>query len=190
MRNRRNRWLGLPAVAASVVYLASDGIELLAGGFSPLALWLSYGAFVVMPYAMLALHASASETLKPGLRAVSLVGAVLYGGSFIAYSATTLLAVLRNADNYGELASGLGPWYQITGGVMILGGVLFAAGVIAGRATPSWCGWLLLLGGLASAGIGLGGIDPNWQIAANTLRSVAIGAMGLWVLLGLSSAGR
>ena len=62
---------------------------MISGGFSPLQLSLNYLGFLPMPVLLVGLYA----VQRPGITRVGLLGALLYGGTFVYFAHTTLYAL-------------------------------------------------------------------------------------------------
>ena len=114
----------------------------------------------------------------------SLLGAALYGYSYVYFAATALLAWSHGAEDYAVLVRDLGTIYTAFGVVMVFGGTLF--GIAAWRAAvfPCWAAGLLVAGSLLTLAAGLGGLPALLNVGGNVLRSLGLLGLGLAVLRG------
>ncbi len=170
--------VSLIALASSLAYIGSDVAELLYRGFSPTQLYVTYAAFVVVPFFVLGFHA----LQRPRSGWLSLIGAVCYGASFIFYAATAIHALVDRTPDYASLAHDLGALYTFHGGLLVVGSVLFGAAVIRAAVVPRWTGIALIVGGLLSLVLYLLRLPDILQIASSTIRNVAFIGMAVAAL--------
>ena len=104
-------------LASSGLYVASEAMELAAGGFSRPQLCLTYVAFALVPFAALGLHALQHAVADW----TSLVGAAAYGLAYVFYAGTALYALAAGTDDYAALVRALGGIYVVHGVLMIAG---------------------------------------------------------------------
>jgi hypothetical protein len=176
--------VGIAAIAGPILHSATDVVEILQGGFSPALLWANYVAFLPMPWLLLGIYAV--HPLRPAV--VGLVGAVLYGVAFTYFAHTTLVALAGDIPTYADLWSTLGPAYTVHGGLMVVGGLLFAGA--AGRT-----GWLpraalaLFAGGIVvNLGFALVPLPEILQTLGTALRNAGLVVMGFKVLASARKA--
>lgn len=172
--------IGITALVSSTLYLATDAWEIASGQFSLVQLWLTYVAFVAVPFVVLGLHAVQS----PRAGAASLTGAVAYGVAFVFYAGTALYAVVSGTGDYATLVRQLGLAYPVHGVLTIGGAVLLGCGVVRARVFPRWTGILLAAGAVLALFFFVAGAPPVAQIAGNTLRNVAFVGMAVATLRG------
>ena len=170
--------IGFATVIAPTLYTISDLLEVTGGGFSANQLWLNYVAFIPIPFFIIGLYAIQS----PRAGWMSLIGAIAYGISFIFFTGTTLYALILKTENYSILIEELGSIYAFHGGLMVVGGLLFGAGVIQARVLPQWTGWLLILGVGLNLFLYLLGLPDLTQILGSTMRNIAFIGMGIAIL--------
>jgi hypothetical protein len=116
--------VGIAAIVAPLVHSITDLMEWQQHGFSRAQLLLNYLAF--LPMAWLLLGFCAVLRPRPGWSA--LAGAVLYGAAFSYFTFTTVFALVEAVPDYEALWGRLGVTYTIHGGLMVVGGLLFAYG--------------------------------------------------------------
>ena len=162
------------AIVAPSLHIVSDLMEL-AQGFSATQLVLNYLAFVAMPFIVMGLHVIQA----PRGGALSLVGALSYGASFIYFAGTTTYALVRKTPDYDSLLAELGPLYTIHGALMVAGGVMFGVSVVRTRVLPAWTGVTLVLGVIVNLLLVLGAFPPIAQIGGSLIRNVALVGMGV-----------
>lgn len=178
--------VGLTALASSLASVGSDVAELLSGGFSPAQLYVTYAAFVAVPFFMLGLHA----LQRPSSGWLSLTGAACYGAAFIFYAATAIHALVERTPDYASLVHELGALYTVHGGLLVVGSVLFGAAVIRAAAWPRWTGAALIVGGALSLLLYLLRLPEVLQIVSSTVRNVAFIGMALAALRRENPRGR
>jgi hypothetical protein len=174
------RLIGAVAVLAPGLHVASDVLEWLAHGFTPLQLWLSYLAFVAMPAVFLGLYAAQ----RPQIELFGLVGAIVYGAAFIYFAHTALYALAERIATYAALWARLGALYTLHGGLMILGGLLFGGASLRARRLPRWTVLAFLSGIALNLILGLLPTPDILQTAGSTLRNAGIMGMGYTLLAG------
>ncbi len=167
-------------MVAPGLHLVSDVMEWVGGGFSPAQLWVNYLAFVLMPFLMVGLYAVQRPRAGWGV----LWGALLYGAAFVYFSFTTLYAVSEHVPDYAGLLHALGTLYTVHGGLMIVGGVLFAvtswqAGVLPRPAVLAFSAGVLL--NLVFSFLPVPEVS---QTIGSTVRNVGLMGMGAWLLTG------
>ena len=180
--------VGVAAIAAPALHLATDLLEWRQGGFSDLQLWLNYAAFLPMPWLLLGLYA----VQEPRPHPVALAGALLYGAAFTYFAFTTLYALAEGVPDYATLWQRTGVAYTVHGGLMILGGFLFGVAVLRAGRLPR-AAVLLFIAGLAlNLLFALIPVPEIAQIAGSTLRNLGLIGMGLAIVGNLRqvSAGK
>ena len=170
--------IGFATIIASILYILSDVLEILGGGFSASQLWINYVAFLPIPFLMIGLYAFQ----RPNSGWMSLTGAIAYGTSFIFFAGTTLYALVSKTADYSTLLEELGSIYTFFGGLMVAGGILFGMAVITARVLPRWTGWLLILGVSLNLLFSLLAFPDLSHIFASMVRNIAFVGMGLAIL--------
>jgi hypothetical protein len=170
--------IGAAAIVAPGLHLLSDVMEWVGGGFSPAQLWVNYIAFILMPFLMVGLYAVQRPQASWGV----LWGALLYGAAFVYFSFTTLYALSEHIADYATLWQKLGPLYTIHGGLMVVGGALFAvtslrAGVLSRAAVLAF-----LTGVLLNLLFSLLPVPEVWQTIGSTVRNAGLMGMGAVLL--------
>jgi hypothetical protein len=134
--------IGCSALAFSALYLVSDVIEAIQGGFSQGQLWLTFGAEAAIPVFVMALYAFQ----RPRIGRLGLIGSVAYAYSFVFFTGTVIYALVHETRTYDELAGDLQPWMTIHGAIMVIAGLAFGAAVIRARILPRWTALALMAG--------------------------------------------
>jgi len=177
--------VGVAAVASSALYIVSDLLELAFGGFSRGQLWVTYVAFLAIPFVVIGLHA----VQAPRAGWLSLAGALGYGASFVFFAGTVVYALARGTSDYGAMVGELGAMYKAHGVLMIVGGLLFGVGVARARVLPRWTGMLLAVGAILNLVIGILSLPELSAVGASMLRNVAFIGMGIAVMDPAARAG-
>ena len=166
------------AVLAPGVHLVSDVMEWASGGFSRIQLLINYMGFLPMPFLMLGLYA----VQRPKIGWVGLLGAILYGASFIYFAHTTLYALEASIPNYELLWQRLGGVYTFHGGLMVMGGLLFGFAVIKARVLWQGGGILFIVGIVINLGLALVSLPEILQTAGSTIRNLGLMGMGVGLI--------
>jgi hypothetical protein len=172
--------IGTAAIVAPGLHLLSDVMEWVGGGFSPPQLWVNDLAFVMMPFLMVGLYAVQRPRAGLGV----LWGALLYGAAFVYFSFTTLYAVSEHVADYAALLHELGTLYTVHGGLMILGGVLFAVTSWQAGVLPRAAVLAFLAGVLLNLVFSLLPVPEVSQTIGSTVRNVGLIGMGASLLTG------
>jgi hypothetical protein len=170
------RLTGLAALVFSVVYFASDVVELADGGFSPAQLALTYAGEATIPLFVLGLYAAQ----RPRIGTLGLAGAVLYAYTFVFFTATVVYALLERTVDFDALQDRFGAWMTVHSVLMIVAGIMFGAAVIRAGVFPRWTGWALIAGVVLIAVAAA--LPAAAQTAAAGVRDLAFAGMG-WSLL-------
>ena len=170
--------VGLAAIVAPALHLATDLMEWRQDGFSGLQLWLNYAAFLPMPWLLLGLYA----VHEPRPHAIALAGALLYGAAFTYFAFTTLYALAEGIPDYATLWQRTGFTYTLHGALMVAGGLLFGVAVLRAGLLPR-AALLVFLAGLAlNLLFALIPVPELAQIAGSTLRNLGLIGMGLAIV--------
>ncbi len=171
---------GLAAILAAGIWMLTEIMEIVRGGFSPVQLSLTLIAFVILPFGVLGFHAA--QASKGGW--MSLVGAVCLAGAFILWSGITMLEVVLKAKTEMAIIGG-GDIQKI---IFWMAGVLTAVGfIVFGIAAlrvdvfPRWAGIVLILAAVSFVVLSLFPVPMVvWNII-NGVTCVALIRMG-WLL--------
>lgn len=169
--------LAVAAIVAPAIHTLTDGMEWVQAGFSSPQLWLNYLAFLPVPVILLGLYAAQ----RPAMNKLGLVGAILYGFSFVYFAHTTLFALAIGSPDYETLWVELGSVYSVHGVVMIVGGSLFGSCTLRARVFPAWTAWLFLAGIIMNLTLGILPLPDVLQTLGTTLRNAGLIGMG-WAL--------
>ena len=171
-----SKLIGAVAVVFSLLYLASDVIELLQGGFSTPQLALTYAAEVAIPFFVLGLYV----VQRPRIGRIGLIGALAYAYAFVFFTSTVVDALVDHTSDWSALSDRFGAWIAIHSVVMVVSGVMFGVATIRARVLPRWTGMTLILGMLlmtvATA------LPDGAQTAAAGVRDLAFAGMGASLL--------
>jgi hypothetical protein len=176
-RNLR-RLIGSVAIAAPTLHLISDALEWIGRGFSPLQLWVTYVAFLLVPFMMIGLYA----VQRPRISWTALLGAFIYGVSFVYFAYTALYALVDHIADYHTLWSRLDGLYTFHGGVMIVGGVLFGIATLRAGVLAPWAGGLFVAGLSLNLLFAVIPVPEILQTFGSTLRNLGLIGMGVLIL--------
>lgn len=168
--------VGFAALLFSALYLLSDVIELLQGGFSNPQLALTLVGEAAIPFFVIGLY----RMQRPKIGRLGLVSALAYAYSYVFFTATVVYAIVYSTRDYAELTADLGVVMTVHGGIMVVAGLGFGAAVVRARVLPTWTGIVLMVGVVAVA---LTQTAPeNVELAAAAIRAAGFGGMGLALL--------
>jgi hypothetical protein len=134
--------VGLTALAFSALYLVSDVIEALQGGFSGGQLALTLIAEAAIPVFVTGLYL----VQRPQIGRLGRLSAAGYAYSFVFFTGTVVYALIDGTSDYTTLSHDLQPWMTIHGAVMVLAGLGFGIAVIRAKVLPRWTGIVLMAG--------------------------------------------
>jgi hypothetical protein len=166
--------VGIVAIAAPALHSLTDLLEWRQHGFSTAQLWLNYAAFLPMPWLLVGLYAV--HVPKPG--AMALVGALLYGLSFVYFAHTTLYALAERVPDYDALWRRLGGVYTAHGALMVIGGLMFGTAVLRAGWLARPAVLLFTAGVVANLVLALLPVPDLLQVAGSALRNLGLIAMG------------
>jgi hypothetical protein len=170
------RLVGLMALVFSALYLSSDVIEAIQGGFSDGQLWLTFVAEAAIPVFVIGLYV----VQRPQIGRLGQLSAVAYAYSFVFFTGTVVYALIHETSDYDDLARDLQPWMTIHGAIMVLAGAGFGVAVIRARVLPRWTAIALMAGVLL---VSLSQTLPEGpQLLAAGIRDLAFAGMGAAVL--------
>ena len=169
--------VGLDAVIFSAVYLVSDLLELVHGGFSTSQLILTYAAEAAIPLFVLGLYA----VQRPQIGRLGLASAVLYAYTFVYFTSTVVYALVERTTDWQALEQRLGIWITIHSALMIVAGIGFGIAVIRARVLPWWTGATLIAGMVLM--VGTLSLPAAAQTASAAVRDLGFAVMGAELLL-------
>lgn len=176
--------IGVVAVVSSLVYLASDLIELGQDGFSTLQLALTYAAEATIPFFVLGLYVEQRHAIGR----LGLISALMYAYTFVFFTGTVVVALVNQTQDWDQLTDAFGAWIDVHSALMVVAGVAFGAAVIRARVLPRWTG-VCLIAGMVLMTISVALPDAMQTLAAG-VRDVAFVGMGSALLRDLSSLPR
>jgi hypothetical protein len=170
------RLVGSTALACSTLYLLSDVIEALQGGFSEAQLWLTLVAEAAIPVFVIGLYL----VQRPQIGRLGQISAVAYAYAYGFFTGTVVYALLDQTSDYDVLSHDLQPWMTLHGAIMVLAGLGFGLAVIRAAVLPRWTAIALM------AGVVLVALSQNLpegaQLLAAGLRDLGFAAMGAALL--------
>jgi hypothetical protein len=134
--------VGLTALAFSALYLVSDIIEALQGGFSGGQLGLTLIAEAAIPVFVIGLYL----VQRPQIGRLGQLSAAAYAYSYVFFTGTVVYALADGTSDYTALSHDLQPWMTIHGAVMVLAGLGFGVAVIRAKVLPRWTAVALMAG--------------------------------------------
>ena len=159
--------VGLAALVFSALYVLSDVLEAIQGGFSTGQLWLTLFAEAAIPGFVIGLYA----TQRPHIGRLGRVSAVAYAYSYVFFTGTVVYALIDHTSDYGTLSRDLGLSMTIHGAIMVLAGLGFGFAVIRAGVLPRWTAIAMM------TGVVLVALSQNLPEAAQTL-AAAVRALG------------
>jgi hypothetical protein len=139
-RTTGTRIIGLSALVFSTLYLLSDVIEAIQGGFSASQLWITLVAEAAIPVFVVGLYI----VQRPQIGRLGLISALAYAYSYVFFTGTVVYALVDATPDYKALTNHLGASMTIHGAIMLLAGLASAARSSglgccpAGRRSRSW----------------------------------------------------
>lgn len=168
---------GAAALVFSLVYLASDLVELGQGGFSTFQLLLTYIAEAAIPLFVLGLYAAQ----RPQIGRLGLASALAYAYAFVFFTGTVTYALIDHTADWSALQDPWGPWILVHSILMVVSGIAFGSAVIRARVLPRWTG-TALVGGMVLIAATVGAPDAV-RTAAAGVRDLAFVGMGASLLM-------
>jgi hypothetical protein len=168
--------VGLTALSFSALYLVSDVIEALQGGFSDGQLGLTLIAEAAIPAFVIGLYL----VQRPQIGRLGQLSAVAYAYSYVFFTATVVYALIDGTSTYSVLSHDLQPWMTVHGAVMVLAGLGFGVAVIRAKLLPRWTGIALMAGVIL---VSLSQTLPAGpQVLAAAIRDLGFAGMGAALL--------
>jgi hypothetical protein len=176
--------VGATALAFSALYLLSDVIEAIQGGFSDSQLWLTLVAEAAIPVFVIGLYV----VQRPQIGRLGRLTAVAYAYSYVFFTGTVVYALIDATSSYKALADDLQPWMTIHGAIMVLAGLGFGVAVIRARVLPRWTAVALMAGVVL---VSLSQTLPEGpQLLAAGIRDLGFAGMGAALLRPGAVSGR
>lgn len=170
------RALGALAVVASIVYVASDLVETVQGGFSGVQLWLTLFGEAALPFVVLGLAACQ----RPVLEWFGWAGAVTYAYCYAVFTGTVVYALVEDVPDYDALTDRLGTLMFVHGALMVIAGLAFGLATLRRRMLPGWPAVALMIGVILVAAT-QSAADPVPLLAA-AVRAAGFAGMGAALL--------
>jgi hypothetical protein len=170
-------------VVFSALYLLSDVIELLQGGFSTTQLVLTYISEAAIPLFVIGIYAAQ----RPRIARLGLLGAVGYAYTFVFFTSTVVFALVQHTGDWNALKNQMGAWIAVHSALMVVTGLVFGYAVVRAGVLPRWTGVLLMLGMLSM--VVATALPDVVQTGAAAIRDVAFAGMGA-ALLGVGRGER
>jgi hypothetical protein len=170
--------IGVAAVVFSALYLLSDVIELVQGGFSTAQLVLTYISEAAIPLFVIGIYAAQ----RPRIGRLGLLGAVGYAYTFVFFTSTVVFALVQHSSDWNALKHQMGSWIAVHSVLMVVTGLVFGYAVVRAGVLPRWTGALLMLGMLLM--VVATALPDVVQTGAAAIRDIAFAAMGA-ALLGV-----
>ncbi len=164
------------AVAFSALYLLSDVIEAIQGGFSGGQLWLTFAAEAAIPVFVIGLYV----VQRPQIGRLGRLSAFAYAYAYVFFTGTVVYALIDGTSDYNALSNDLDPWMTIHGAIMLLSGLGFGYAVIRARVLPRWTG-IALMTGVVLVSVSQG-LPDGPQVVAAGIRDLAFAGMGAALL--------
>jgi hypothetical protein len=168
--------LGLSCLFFSALYLLSDLIEAIQGGFSNSQLLLTLVAEAAIPLLVLGLYA----VQRPRIGRLGLVSALAYAYAFVFFTGTVIYALVNETSDYAALSSDLGALMTLHGAIMVFAGIGFGVAVLRAGVLPAWTGIALGVGVMLVAATQTA--PEGIQLIAAAIRDVSFAGMGLALL--------
>lgn len=173
LQNTSAAWrVGLAAAFFSALYVLSDVLEAIQGGFSDGQLILTLIAEAAIPGFVIALYL----VQRPAIGRLGRWSAIGYAYSFIFFTGTVVYALADHTRDYATLSDRLNPWMTFHGAIMVLAGLGFGYAVLRAHVLPRWTGVAL------AAGVVLVAVSQNMsegvQVVAAAIRDLGFLGMG------------
>jgi hypothetical protein len=167
----------------SALYLVSDVIEALQGGFSDGQLGLTLIAEAAIPLLVIGLY----RVQRPQIGRLGQMGAAAYAYSYAFFTGTVVYALVDGTSTYSVLSHDLRPWMTLHGAVMVLAGLGFGVAVIRAEVLPRWTG-IALMAGVVLVSLSQT-LPAGPQVLAAAIRDLGFAGMGA-ALLGAHALSR
>jgi hypothetical protein len=165
--------IGWSALVFSTLYLLSDVIEAVLGGFSTSQLWLTLVAEAAIPAFIVGLYI----VQRPQIGRLGRVSALAYAYSYVFFTGTVVYALIDGSRDYNALGNDLGASMTIHGAIMVLAGLAFGCAVIRAGVLPRWTA-IALMAGVVLVAISQS-MPEGAQVLAAGIRDLGFGGMGV-----------
>lgn len=175
-RTTRTRVVGLSALVFSTLYLLSDVIEAIQGGFSAGQLWITLVAEAAIPLFVVGLY----MVQRPQIGRLGRISALAYAYSYVFFTGTVVYALVDTTPDYKTLNNDLGASLTIHGAIMVLAGLAFGCAVIRAGVLPRWTA-IALMAGVVLVAISQG-MPEGAQVVTAGIRDLGFAGMGAALL--------
>jgi hypothetical protein len=159
-----------------MLYLLSDVIEAIQGGFSAGQLWVTLVAEAAIPVFVVGLYI----VQRPQIGRLGRVSAFAYAYSYVFFTGTVVYALVDATPDYKVLTNDLGVSMTIHGVTMVLAGLAFGWAVIRAGVLPRWTA-IALMAGVVLVAISQG-MPEGAQVVAAGIRDLGFAGMGAALL--------
>jgi hypothetical protein len=170
------RIVGLSALVFSTLYLLSDVIEAIQGGFSSSQLWVTLVAEAAIPVFVVGLYI----VQRPQIGRLGRISALAYAYSYVFFTGTVVYPLVNATPDYKATTNDLGASMTIHGAIMVLAGLAFGCAVIRARVLPRWTA-IALMAGVVLVAISQG-MPEGAQVVAAGVRDLGFAGMGAALL--------
>lgn len=174
--------LGLAVVGVFTLYLLSDLLEVLGGGFSTGQLLLTFAVEAAIPFVVVGL----CMAQKPPIGTLGQAGALAFGYSYVFFAFTALYALVAQMPNFHVLSEQFGLLFIANGALMVTGGLAFAIASLRAEVFPPWTA-RALMGGVVLVAATQAAPDVVRLVPA-LLRDIGFVGMGVVLLRGRLAA--
>ncbi len=175
--------VGLAALTFSALYLVSDVIEALQGGFTDGQLGLTLLAEAAVPVFVVGLYV----VQRPQIGRLGQISAAAYAYSYVFFTGTVVYALIEGTSTFGVLNHDLRPWMTVHGAIMVLAGLGFGVAVMRAKVLPRWTGIALIVGVVL---VSLSQTLPAGpQVLAAAIRDLGFAGMGAALLTAHALSG-
>jgi hypothetical protein len=166
----------LSALVFSTLYLLSDVMEAIQGGFSVSQLWITWVAEAAIPVFVVGLYI----VQRPQIGRLGRISALAYAYSYVFFTGTVVYALVDATPDYKALTNDLGVSMTIHGAIMVLAGLAFGWAVIRAGVLPRWTA-IALMAGVVLVAISQD-VPEGAQVVAAGVRDLGFVGMGAALL--------
>lgn len=134
--------LGLAAACTFGLYLLSDVLEVLGGGFSAAQLLLTFSVEATIPFVVVGL----CMAQRPRLGTIGEAGALAFACSYALFAFTALYALVDGVPDFHALSGQFTLLFVASGALMLLGGLAFAVASLRAEVFPGWTAQAVMAG--------------------------------------------
>jgi len=164
------------ALVFSALYLLSDVIEAIQGGFSASQLWITLVAEAAIPVFVVGLYI----VQRPQIGRLGRISALAYAYSYVFFTGTVVYALVDATPDYKALTNDLGVSMTFHGAIMVFAGFAFGCAVIRAGVLPRWTA-IALMAGVVLVAISQG-MPEGAQVVAAGIRDLGFAGMGAALL--------